>query len=198
MHSTYALYNIVPTAFFILLIATFIDVFIDKYRKVGKINKKRIILYSFIFYFICLVQIKIGGMTLAQNPADQSRNFISTNDWFGVFDTLYFKISIWSYSAFVYNVIIFVPLGILLILLIGLKKYNITISIVVLSCFLINVIHLLFEMNGFTMRTISNLNLIYLFFNILGGTLGVFIVKYVKKFFYSYKLNNQLTSSDNH
>ena len=50
MHSTYILYNIVPLGFLILLVYIFIDIFLDYFRKVGKINKKRVILYSFIFY----------------------------------------------------------------------------------------------------------------------------------------------------
>lgn len=193
MHSTYALYNIVPTAFLILLIAIFIDFFIDKYRVVQKFNKNRVILYSFILYFICLVQIKIGGITLAQNPTDESRSYISTNDWFGIFDTLNLNISVWNYSAIIYNVILFVPLGIFLILLFNVKKYNLVISIVVLSCFVIDGVRLILGLNGFLMRINSNLSLIYLLFNILGGVLGVYIIKFIN----TYKLNVQITSSDN-
>lgn len=193
MHSTYALYNIVPTAFLILLIAIFIDFFIDKYRVVEKFNKKRVILYSFIFYYICLVQIEIGGITLAQNPTDESRSYISTNDWLGIFDTLNLNISVWNYSAIIYNVILFVPLGIFLILLFNVKKYNLVISIVVLSCFVLDGVRFILGLNGFSMRTISNLSLIYLMFNILGGVLGVYIIKFIN----TYKLNVQITSSDN-
>lgn len=193
MHSTYALYNIVPTAFLILLIAIFIDFFIDKYRVVEKFNKNRVILYSFIFFCICLIQIKIGGITLAQNPADESRSYISTNDWLGIFDTLNLNISVWNYSAIIYNVILFVPLGIFLILLFNVKKYNLVISIVVLSCFVIDGVRLILGLNGFLTRINSNLSLIYLMFNILGGVLGVYIIKFIN----TYKLNVQITSSNN-
>lgn len=81
MHTNYVLYNIVPLGFLILLVYIFIDVFLDYFRKVKKSNLRRVILYTFIFYLISLIQIKLGGFTLfPQNPADNSRSFITTND----------------------------------------------------------------------------------------------------------------------
>ena len=191
MHSTYILYNIVPLAFLILLVYIFIDIFLDYFRKVRKSNKKRVILYSFIFYLISLIQIKFGGFTLPQNSADNSRTFISTNDWFGIFDTMNFKISMWSYSAMIYNVILFVPLGIYLFLLFNLKSNKQAISIVILNCLMLDVSRLLLGWTGFTINYFGNMDMIYLLFNILGGVLGICLVKYTVNFIRSYKLNNQ-------
>ena len=193
MHSTYTLYNIVPLGFLILLVYIFIDIFLDYFRKVEKSNKKRVILYSFIFYLISLIQIKFGGFTLPQNSADNSRSFISTNDWFGIFDTMNFKISMWSYSAMIYNVILFVPLGIYLFLLFNLKSNKKAISIVILNCLVIDVARLLLGWTGFT---INHFGIIYLLFNILGGVLGICLVKYAVNFIRSYKLNNQTKVSE--
>ncbi|MGG2106924.1 hypothetical protein [Lysinibacillus pakistanensis] len=193
MHSTYVLYNIVPLAFLILLVYIFIDVLLDYFRKVEKSAKKRVMLYSSIFYVISLVQIKLGGFTLPQNPADNIRRFISTNDWFGIFDTMHFNISIWSYSALFYNVILFVPFGIFLLLLFNLKSNKKAISMVILGCLVIDVARLLLGWSGFTI-TISNFgnkDIIYLLFNVLGGVLGIFLVKYAVNYIHSYKLNNQ-------
>lgn len=179
VHSTYVLYNIVPLAFLILLVYIFIDILLDYFRKVKKSNKKRVILYSFIFYLISLIQIKFGGFTLFQNPKDDSRSFISTNDWFGIFDTMNFEISIWSYSVIFYNVILFVPLGIYLLFLFNLKGNKKAISIVVLSCLGIDFARLLLGWLGLVMGSFGDEDIIYLLFNILGGTLGIFLVKYV-------------------
>ena len=189
VHSTYILYNIVPLGFLILLVYIFIDVFLEYFRKVKKSNKKRVILYSFIFYSLSLIQIKFGGFTLPQNPADNSIRFISTNDWFGIFDTMHFNISIWSYSALFYNVILFVPFGISLLLLFNLKSNKKAISIVILSCSGIYFAGLLFGETGVVMRNNGNTDIIYLLFNILGGVLGIFLVKYAVNFIRSYKLN---------
>ena len=191
MHSTYVLYNIVPIAFLILLVYIFIDVFLDYFRKVEKSAKKRVILYSSIFYVICLVQIKTGGFTLPQNPSDNGRSFIFTNDWFGIFDTMHFNISIFSYSALFYNFILFVPFGIFILLLFNLKSNKKAISIVVLSCLVIHVARLILGSSGFIMTYFGNTDIICLLFNVLGGVLGIFLVKYTINYIHSYKLNNQ-------
>ena len=191
MEYTYILYNIVPYGFTILLIFIFIDIFLDYFRKTKKSNKKRVILYSFIFYLISLIQIKFGGFTLLQNPADNHRIFISTNDWFGIFDTMNFKISMWSYSAMVYNVILFIPLGIYLFLLFDLKSNKKAISMVIFSCLVIDVARLLLGWNGITINSFGYLDIIHLLFNISGGVLSIFLVKYTVNFIRSYKLNSQ-------
>lgn len=191
MYSTYVLYNIVPLAFLFLLIYIFIDIFLDYFRKVKKSNKKRVILYSFIFYVISLIQIKFGGFTLPQNSADNHREFISTNDWFGIFDTMNFKISMWSYSAMVYNVILFIPLGIYLFILFDLKSNKKAISMVILSCLAIDVARLILGWTGITINSFGYLDIIYLLFNISGGVLSIFLVKYTVNFIRPYKLISQ-------
>ena len=191
VHSTYVLYDIVPLGFLILLVYIFIDVFLDYFRKVIKSNKKRVILYTFIFYLISLIEIKFGGFTLPQNPADIRKTFISTNDWFGIFDLMNFKISMWNYSAMVYNVILFIPLGIYLFLLFNLISNKKAISMVILSCLVIDVARLLLGWSGFTISNFGNTDIIYLLFNVLGGVLGTFLVKYAVNYIHLYKLNNQ-------
>lgn len=192
MYSTYVLYNIVPLAFLFLLIYIFIDILLDNFRKVKKSNKKRIILYSFIFYLISLIQIKFGGFTLPQNSTDNHRTFISTNDWFGIFDTMNFKISMWSYSAMVYNVILFIPLGIYLFFLFNhLKSNKKAISTVVLSCLMIDLARLLLGWTGITISSFGYIDIIYLLFNISGGVLSIFLAKYTVNFIRPYKLYSQ-------
>lgn len=192
MYSTYVLYNIVPLAFLFLLIYIFIDILLDNFRKVKKSNKKRIILYSFIFYLISLIQIKFGGFTLPQNSTDNHRTFISTNDWFGIFDTMNFKISMWSYSAMVYNVILFIPLGIYLFFLFNhLKSNKKAISTVVLSCLMIDLARFLIGWTGITISSFGYIDIIYLLFNISGGVLSIFLAKYTVNFIRPYKLYSQ-------
>ncbi|MER2171376.1 MAG: VanZ family protein [Psychrobacillus psychrodurans] len=192
VYSTYVLYNIVPLTFLFLLIYIFSDIFLDYFRIVKKSNQKRIILYSFIFYLISLIQIKFGGFTLLQNPADSSRTFISTNEWFGIFDTMNFKLSMWSSSAMVYNVIFFIPLGIYLFFLFNLKNNKKAISIIILSCLMIDIAQLFLGWTGITINSFGYLDIIYLLFNISGGVLGIFLVKYTVNFIRSYKLNSQI------
>ena len=191
MYSTYVLYNIVPLAFLFLLIYIFLDIFLDYFRKVKNSNKKRVILYSFIFYLISLIQIKFAGFTLPQNPADNHRTFISMNDWFGIFNMMNFKISMWSYSAMVYNVILFIPLGIYLFLLFNLKSNKKAISVVILSCLVIDIARLFLGWTGITINSFGYIDIIYLLFNISGGVLSIFLGKYTVYFIRSYKLNRQ-------
>ena len=192
MHSTYVLYNIVPFAFLILLVYIFIDVFLDYFRKGKKSNSKRIILYSFMFYIISLIQIKFGGFTVPQNPADNSRSFVSTNDWFGLFDTMHFNVSIWSYSAILYNFILLVPFGIFIALLFNLKRYKTAISIVILSCLGIDLARLLLGSFGLTGSHFGYTALIYLIFNIHGGVFGIFLIKYVANIVHSYQFTSEV------
>lgn len=191
MYSTYVLYNIVPLTFLFLLIYIFSDIFLDYFRKVKKSNQKRVILYSFIFYLISLIQIKFGGFTLPQNPADSSRTFISTNEWFGIFDTMNFELSMWSSSAMVYNVILFIPLGIYLFFLFNLKNNKKAISIIILSCLVIDIAQFFLGWTGITISSFGYLDIIYLLFNISGGVLGIHLVKYTVNLIRSYKLNSQ-------
>lgn len=192
VHSTYVLYNIVPLAFLILLIYIFIDVFLDYFRKKEKSNNKRVVLYSFMFYIISLIQIKFGGFTVPQNPADTSRRFISTNDWFGLFDTLHYNTSIWSYSAILYNFILLVPFGIFIVLLFKIKRYTLAISIVILSCLGMDLSCLVLGSVGLTASHFGYTSMIYLIFNILGGVFGILLVKYVANIIHSYRFTSEV------
>lgn len=192
MHTNYVLYNIVPLGFLILLVYIFIDVFLDYFRKVKKSNLRRVILYSFIFYLISLIQIKLGGFTLfPQNPADNSRSFITTNDWFGIFDTMHFNIYFWSYSAIFYNLVLLLPFGIFLLVLFNLNSIKKAIFIVILSCLGIDLFRLLFGWFGLANRNLGNMDIIYLIFNILGGIFGLLLVKFAVKIIHSYKYTSE-------
>ena len=179
MYSTYMLYNIVPLGFLMLLVFIFMDIFLDYFRTEKKSNKNWIILYSFIFYFICLIQIKFGGFTLPQNPADESKRFISTNDWFGIFETMNYYTSIWRISALFYNVILFVPLGIFLVLLFQLASTKKVGALVIFICLGIEFTRLLFGWTGLVMRGFGQVDIIFGLLNILGGLLGLLIAKFV-------------------
>ncbi len=189
MYSTYILYNIVPLGFLILLVYIFIDIFLDYFRKANRSYLRKVLLYSFLFYLISLIQIKFGGITLPpQNPADINSSFISTNDWFGIYDTMYANVSIMGGSlAIFYNVILLIPLGIYLLVLFNLNSSKKVISIVILSCMGIEISHLLFEWLGLVVKSFNSMDIIYLLFNILGGILGLLFVKLTIKITNSYK-----------
>lgn len=189
MHTNYALYNIVPLGFLVLLLYIFIDVLLDYFRKESKRNQRRVILYSFIFYLICLIQIKVGGLTLIpQNPADNSRSFITANDWFGIFDAIHFNIYLWSYSAIFYHFLLLLPLGIFLFVLFNLKNVKKAVFIVILCCLSIEFLRLLLGSFSLTTRNLGPVDAIYLLFNMLGGVFGLLIVKFSLKnsSFYKY------------
>ena len=192
VHSIYVLYNIVPIAFLLLLVYVFIDVFLDYFRKNEKNNIKRVLLYSFMFYIISFIQIKFGGFTVPQNPTDNSRSFVSTNDWFGLFYTMHFNISIWSYSALLYNFILLVPFGMLISLLLNLKNNKIAIPIVIVSCLGIDFARLLLRSFDLTASYFSYTSIIYLIFNILGGIFGIFLVKYAANIVRSYRFTSEV------
>ncbi|UUV26536.1 MULTISPECIES: VanZ family protein [Lysinibacillus] len=178
MHTNYVLYNIVPFGFLVLLVYIFIDVFLDYFRKEIKPNQRRVTLYSFLFYLLCLLQIKVGGITLLPlNPADKSRSFITANDWFGIFDGIHFSMYLWSYSAIVYNFLLLLPLGIFLFVLFHFNNRNKAIFIVILCCLGIELLRLLLGSFSLVPRNIGSLDGIYLLCNMLGGIVGILIVK---------------------
>ncbi|MBL3730053.1 hypothetical protein JIN86_10605 [Lysinibacillus sp. HST-98] len=178
MHTNYVLYNIVPFGFLVLLVYIFIDVFLDYFRKEIKPNQRRVTLYSFLFYLLCLLQIKVGGITLLPlNPADKSRSFITANDWFGIFDGIHFSMYLWSYSAIVYNFLLLLPLGIFLFVLFHFNNRNKAIFIVILCCLGIELLRLLLGAFSLVPRNIGSLDGIYLLCNMLGGIVGILIVK---------------------
>lgn len=178
MHTNYVLYNIVPFGFLVLLVYIFIDVFLDYFRKEIKPNQRRVTLYSFLFYLLCLLQIKVGGITLLPlNPADKSKSFITANDWFGIFDGIHFSMYLWSYSAIVYNFLLLLPLGIFLFVLFHFNNRNKAIFIVILCCLGIELLRLLLGSFSLVPRNIGSLDGIYLLCNMLGGIVGILIVK---------------------
>jgi len=178
LHTNYVLYNIVPFGFLVLLVYIFIDVFLDYFRKEIKPNQRRVTLYSFLFYLLCLLQIKVGGITLLPlNPADKSRSFITANDWFGIFDGIHFSMYLWSYSAIVYNFLLLLPLGIFLFVLFHFNNRNKAIFIVILCCLGIELLRLLLGSFSLVPRNIGSLDGIYLLCNMLGGIVGILIVK---------------------
>lgn len=178
MHTYYILYNIVPLGFLVLLLYIFIDVFLDYFRKEIKHNQRRVILYIFLFYLLCLLQIKVGGITLLPlNPADNSRSFITANDWFGIFDSIHFNMYLWSYSAIVYNFLLLLPLGIFLFALFHFKNINKAIFIVILCCLGIELLRFLLGSFSLVPRNIGSVDAIYLLCNMLGGIVGILIVK---------------------
>lgn len=178
MHTNYVLYNIVPFGFLVLLVYIFIDVFLDYFRKEIKSNQRRVTLYSFLFYLLCLLQIKVGGITLLPlNTADNSRSFITANDWFGIFDSIHFNMYLWSYSAIVYNFLLLLPLGIFLCVLFHFKNINKAIFLVILCCLGTELLRLLLGSFSLVPRNIGSVDAIYLLCNILGGIIGILIVK---------------------
>jgi len=182
MHSTYLLYNIVPLGFLFLLVYIFIDIFLDYFRKAKRSNLRRVLLYSFLFYLVSLIQIKFGGITLPpQNTTDISRTFITTDEWFGIYDRMYANVSMGSVLALFYNVILLIPLGIYLsIFFIGNSIMKV-ISIVILSCVGIEVSRLLFEWFGVVMSSLKVMDFVSLLFNIFGGIIGFLLVELSKK-----------------
>ncbi|MEK3981374.1 hypothetical protein MKY37_20385 [Psychrobacillus sp. FSL K6-2836] len=186
MSSTYIVYNIVPLGFLILLVYIFIDVLLDYFRKPKSSNLKRVILYSFLFYVLSLIQIKFGGITFPpQNPSDNMSDFIFTGDWFGIFDTMHFNIYSWSFSAVFYNLILFIPLGIYLIVLFNIKSNKKAVSIVVLSCVGIEIFLLLFDELGLVLGSTNLLTIINLLTNTIGGFIGLIITRQTLKMFNS-------------
>lgn len=189
MSATYIIYNIVPYGFILLLSYIFIDIFLDYFRKSKSSNLNRILLYSFLFYLLSLIQIKFGGITLPLiDPADSQSTFIYEGAWFGLFDTMHFNISTFSYSAIFYNLVILLPLGIYLSVLFDLKSNLKAVTLVALICIGIEIIHLLFGKMGMILGGMNYLmTIISLFINIFGGTIGFLLAGHTLKRWNSFK-----------
>lgn len=176
MSSTYIVYNIVPIGFLILLIYIFIDILLDWFREPKRDILNRVILYSFLFYVLCLIQITFGGFIFSpRNPSDEMSSYVSSGDWFGIFDTMYFKIYVWSVSVLFYNVLLLIPFGIYLKILFHIKSYNQAVSIVVLCCGGIGIVHILFSKLELVIGSTNIFILISLITSIIGGIIGLII-----------------------
>lgn len=196
MYATYIVYNIVPVGFVMLLVYMFIDIILDFFRTSKRSIVKRGLLYSFLFYSLSLIQIKFGGITYPpQNPDDSGRSFFPTGDWFGIFDTIHFNISLWGFTAILYNVLLLIPFGIYLSILFNVKSIKKAISIVFLTCMGVELIHLLFAKFGLVVGGVNILSLIYLELNILGGILGFLFVALTTKIINSYKATSKIKAN---
>lgn len=181
MESTYILYNIVPVGFILLLIYMFIDIFLDRFRKSTPSIVRRVLLYSFLFYLLSLIQIKFGGFSVPLlNKEDIRSTFISTNDWFGIYEGLNSKVTMGS-RAFLYNFLLFIPLGIYLSLLFNLKSTRKAASILIVSCSVFVMCHFAFHSIGLVFINLNILDILYLFLNIAGGTIGFSLTKQMNK-----------------
>ena len=189
MSSTYIIYNIVPYGFVLLLGYIFIDLFLDYFRRPKRSNLKRILLYSFLFYLLCLIQIKFGGISLPPiNPFESNRTFIIEGVWFGWFDTMHFNISIWSSSAIFNNLVIFLPLGMYISILFHLNSNKKAVSIISLACIGVELFHLLFEKFGLVIGGIHLfVIMIFLLINIIGGIIGFLMTGLILKRINSFK-----------
>lgn len=189
----YIVYNIVPIGFIILLIYIFIDIFLDYFRKSNRSNVQRVALYSFLFYLLSLIQLKFGGITLPpQNPADTGRSFIFTDNWFEVFDSLFHKMFIGGPLAILYNVIIFIPLGLYLAFFYSGKHLKKAISIIVISCIAFEISRLLLGLFGLIMHSLSRITVTYMLFNLFGAIMGLLLWTTTMKICIAYKKQSKL------
>lgn len=189
MSATYIIYNIVPYGFILLLSYIFIDIFLDYFRKSKSSNINRILLYSFLFYLLSLIQIKFGGISFPLiDPAYSYKTFIFEETWFSVFNTIHSYINTWSYSGVFYNLVILIPLGIYFSVLFDLKSNLKAVTIVALTCIGIEIIHLLFGKMGMVLGSMNCLMIIIsLFINIIGGTVGFLLAVHTLKRWNSFK-----------
>jgi len=179
---TYILYNIVPFGLIVLLIYMFVDIFLDYFRKTQKEYKKRIFMFGFGFYLLSLLQIKLGGLTLPpQNITGLNDKFISTGDWFGIYNTLYF------HSFYVYplgmlnNIVLFIPFGIFLTKIFNVNRLNRLVVLLIFGCIGMELLHLLLEWFGFAMRTFNWSRMGVLVLNIFGGILGYLLLLMIRR-----------------
>lgn len=179
IQTTFMLYNIVPLGFSVLLAYIFIDIFCDLFRNRKKSSLKRILLYSFLFYLLSLIQIKFGGFTIpTQVLNNYNSTFISTNDWFGIYNIMNDKVSIDKLS-FIYNVLLFIPLGSYLLFLFKIRNISKVIIIVSLSCLGILILSVILKRLGLVLYGFNILDIIYLLLNICGGILGFLLSHFI-------------------
>jgi glycopeptide antibiotics resistance protein len=179
--TTYILYNIVPYGFTILLIFIFIDIFLDRFRNKLQSPVRRILLYSFYFYILSLIQIKLGGISFPLKKKDDTSSiFISFNEWFGIYDLMNMKISMGFSQALIYNFLFFIPLGIYLSFLFSLKSTKKVISTLILICLIYLICYFILDWIGLVFKSFTILDISYLFVNGIGGLTGFLIYKLIK------------------
>ncbi len=176
------LYNIVPFGFTLLLIYMFIDISLDYFKNQKKSYLRRIILYTFIFYLLSLIQIKTGGFNLFPNSTPNVDVFFITNKiWFGVYELIQLEVSR-GYMAVIYNLLLFVPLGFYILTIFDVQsiKKMFTITALGFVCFII--IYSLLYSFDIIIDSLNILDCIYLLFNFAGAMLGFFIAQSAKRF----------------
>lgn len=180
--STYIIYNLVPFGITLIFILIFIDVFVDRYRKESIINTRRGFLYIFYFYLLCLMQVKIGGISAPLiNQNDMSSRFIYTNEWFGIFNIINMKITGWNVEALVYNFLIFIPVGIFITILFNVKSNKRLFAILSFSCLIFVIFYITFERIGLVQNPLTIIDICYLVVNVSAGFTGFLFVEFIAK-----------------
>ena len=181
MDSHYFVYNIVSYGIILLLVYMFIDIFLGYFRKEEKTVGKRIFFYSFLFYCLCLLQIRLGGVVLPlPNESDSSRAYSSTGGLFSFFENTYFTMMMMSWSTFgIWNLLLFMPLGFYAATLFQVQQVKKALGFLVFCSIGIEILRSLLGSIGLIMATssVDSLSLLFIFLQVTGGSLGFYLAK---------------------
>ncbi|WPK12775.1 hypothetical protein R6U77_03470 [Lysinibacillus louembei] len=177
--TTSFIYNVVPFGIILLLVYAFIDIFLDYFRKSQTDKVHRFVFYGFLFYLINLVQIRWGGLIFPAKNTDTLNVLVSSNasKTNTIYETLYTVAASYHSLAIIYNMLLWIPVGIFAALLFNKQPLKKSLVIVLISCFSLELMEFALAYFGFIFKSTSLLNILTLAGSMLGVVIGTWIVK---------------------
>ncbi|MCT2534730.1 VanZ family protein [Aquibacillus koreensis] len=176
----YSIYDVVVLGSLLLILYIIVDFIRNKTRNLIR----RIILYSFVFYFLNVVQLTTGGIVIPPQkdfvPTTQLIPFYFIGDLFSMYRSNGLDWFFWnSLKLTFFNFIMLMPLGIYLSLLFRVKRVSKALLIIFLVSLSIETIQFSFAYLGLVMG--RGFNIDDLIVNTLGGVIGFLIFELIKR-----------------
>lgn len=149
---------------------------------------KRVIIYSFVFYILNVIQLTTGGIYIPPQkefiPQFQLVPFYFIGDWISIYQNKGFDWFFWhSVKLSFYNLIMLFPLGVYLSVLFRVKRSSIAILTVFLSSLIIEIYQVVLAYLGLVGGRTFNIDDLLL--NTLGGSAGFLTIMLVTRLFES-------------
>ncbi|WP_042470362.1 hypothetical protein [Bacillus ndiopicus] len=178
--TTSIIYNLVPFGIILLLVYIFIDIFLDYFRKSENNKMHRLVFYGFFLYLINFIQIKWGGIIFPTKNADILNVYVSSSNSKvnTLYEALYSAISGYNPSAIIYSMLLWIPIGVFISVI---SNKGSTLLIIFMSCLALELIELVLAQLGFILKYTSILNIFTLASSILGGVIGMWVVRLFSK-----------------
>ncbi|MFD1928909.1 VanZ family protein [Sporosarcina siberiensis] len=190
------MHTIYDFAFAVILIFSLILYIIIDFKRNGKSNLvRRILFYSFIFYLLIVARLTIGGIWIPlskdNEPSVQLVPFYFLKDLFLMYRYVGIDWFFWnSLKLTFFNFIMLMPLGVYLSFLFKIESKIKAFLIVFLVSFMIETVQLSFTYIGLIRPRTFNVDDIIM--NSMGGYIAFLLCVLLKKVYFDKRLGNKI------